>query len=239
MDNPSSELKPDNKVSDEREMRRILKGLNSARSLLTIFIGDDEQNHYSSVVLDVYPQERQFILSELNPVSGHKKQLEHETLKIHALLKGVKVFFSARLGKTSTKDGISHYVFSYPDYIYYQQQRDHYRVHVTGNNENTIHLDEAAEGCLLDLSLGGIGALFPSKTKLEVGDTFPNAQIELPGRHRISCGLEICNLTLADDKRQYRVGVKFVDLEKEHERHVQRIITYFEREELRHKPPRD
>jgi c-di-GMP-binding flagellar brake protein YcgR len=235
MANPASEQNPDKKVSDERGMRRILEGLISARSLLTIFIGDDEHNFYSSAVLAVYPQEKQFVLDELNPLAGHKKLQEHETLKVYALLKGVKVYFSARVRKVSVKDEISYYVFSFPDFIYYAQQRDHYRVHVTGTDENTIRLNDA-EGRLLDLSLGGIGALFPAESKIDVGDTIMNAQIQLPGGHFIHCSLEICNRMHFDDKRLTRIGAKFIDLEKERERQIQRIITYFEREEMRLKP---
>lgn len=235
MANPPSEQNPDKKVSDDRGMRRILEGLISARSLLTIFIGDDEQNFYSSAVLAVYPDERQFVLDELNPETGHKRLLENETLKAHALLKGVKVFFSTRVRKVSVKEGISYYVFSFPDYIYYAQQRGHYRVHVTGTGENTIRLNET-EGRLLDLSLGGIGALIPVEATMEVGNTIANAQIQLPGGHRINCELEISNIMNIEDKRHYRVGAKFINLERERERQIQRIVTYFEREELRLKP---
>jgi flagellar brake protein len=235
MATPPSEQSPDNKVSDERGMRRILEGLTSARSLLTIFIGDDEHNFYSSVVLAVYTQERQFVMDELNPKIGHKRLLETGTLKAYALLKGVKVFFKATMRMVSSKDGISYYVFSFPDYIHYEQQRNHYRVQVIGVSNNAININQL-EGRLVDLSLGGIGAQFPAGTVLQAGDTIQNAHIQLPDGHGIECDLEICNVMPLSDNKYIRVGAKFIQLEKDRERQLQRMVNHLEREELKHSP---
>jgi c-di-GMP-binding flagellar brake protein YcgR len=230
-----SEQHNDKKVSDFRGMRRILDGLINSRSLLTIIIGDKEHEFYSSAVLAVYPDEQQFVMDELNPEIGHKRLLESGTLKAYALLKGVKVFFSATMRMVSTKDGISYYVFSFPDYIYYEQQRNHYRVRVMGVSHNAINIDEI-EGRLVDLSLGGIGAQFPAGTELQQGQQIHNVQLQLPDGNSIECDLEICSVMPLNDNKHVRIGAKFIQLEKNRERQLQRIVNHLEREELKHSP---
>jgi len=230
-----SEQNKDKKVSDFRGMRRILDGLITSRSLLTIIIGENEHEFYSSAVLAVYPEERQFVMDELNPEVGHKRLLESGTLKAYALLKGVKVFFTANMRKVSTKDGISYYVFSFPEYIYYEQQRNHYRVQVLGVTNNAINIDQL-EGRLVDLSLGGIGAQFPAGTAIQEGDQIHNVHIQLPDSHSIECDLEICNVMPLNDNKHLRVGARFIRLEKDRERQLQRIVNHLEREELKHSP---
>jgi c-di-GMP-binding flagellar brake protein YcgR len=216
-------------------MRRILDGLINSRSLLTIIIGDKEHEFYSSAVLAVYPDEQQFVMDELNPEIGHKRLLESGTLKAYALLKGVKVYFSANMRMVSTKDGISYYVFSFPDYIYYEQQRNHYRVRVMGVSNNSINFDEV-EGRLVDLSLGGIGAQFPAATELQQGQQIHHVQLQLPDGNSIECNLEICSVMPQNDNKHIRIGAKFIQLEKDRERQLQRIVNHIEREELKHSP---
>lgn len=216
-------------------MRRVLDGLQSSRSLITVIIGDQNKERYSSAVIAVYPEERQFVMDEITPKAGHERLLQANKLKAYALLKGVKVHFTAEVLKADSKDGIPYYVFSFPEYIYYAQQRTHYRVHIPGARQKAIQAG-AAEGRLVDLSLGGIGAIFPEDSDLNEGDILSNVRIQLPDGNSFHCDVEVCHIIPIQQQKQYRVGARFINVPKQQKRQIQRCVTSLEREELRHLP---
>jgi c-di-GMP-binding flagellar brake protein YcgR len=174
-------------------------------------------------------------MDEITPRKGHEKLLQHKALKAYALLKGVKVHFSVELRKTDSKDGIHYYVFSYPDFVYYAQQRTHYRVHVPGAKQKAVRLSKA-NGRLVDLSLGGVGALFPNDSEIQEGEILSNVEIQLPDGSILYCDLEICHVVPLEAQKQSRVGARFVNVPRDQQRRLQRCITSLEREELRTLP---
>jgi c-di-GMP-binding flagellar brake protein YcgR len=235
MPNTPEDNESDKRVTSSHGMRRVLEGLLTARSLITIIIGDQNRERYSSAVLAVYPDEQQFVMDEITPKKGHALLIEAKTLKAYALLKGVKVHFSVELRKADSKDGIYYYVFSYPEYIYYEQQRTHYRVHVPASRQKAVRLSKA-QGRLIDLSVGGIGALFPIDSGLNEGDTISDVEVQLPDGNTLYCDLEICHIVPLEAQKKARIGARFINIPRDQKRRLQRCVTSLEREELRTLP---
>jgi c-di-GMP-binding flagellar brake protein YcgR len=120
-----------------------------------------------------------------------------------------------------------------PDKIHYHQLREYFRVPLPPDLKGTIQLFESgnealAEGTLLDLSIGGVGAMVKSSVTIEVGHLYPRCKIMLPPLlPGLQMGLEIRRST--PEQGGFRIGGRFVGLSGANLRQLERTVAELER----------
>lgn len=212
-------------------MARILEGLIETRALISVFVGEDQENAYTSAVLAAYPDQQQFVMDVLTG-AGHQALLEEKKLGAYAMLNGVKVFFRAGLRKVGEKESIPYYVFNFPDFIHYGQQRSSFRVLLPNSAKSSVKI-LSTYGQLVDLSTGGVGFLLPSEMAVRSGEILMNVLIQLPHGNSFYCDLEVCHVVSKFDQRHKRVGAKFISLPKNMENHLHRSIIKLQQSKLK------
>ncbi len=225
-------LDNDKRVSDLPGITRILEGLIEARSLISVFVGEETEQGYTSAVLAAYPDKQQFVMDELSMNKGHKELLQQKKLSAYAILKGVKVFFKADLRKVAEKKSIPYYVLNFPEFIHYGQQRSSFRVLLPNSAKSSVKI-LSTYGQLVDLSIGGVGFMLPSGMAVRSGEILMNVLIQLPHGGSFHCDLEVCHVMSQFDKRHNRIGAKFMGLPKNMENQLHRTIIKLERSKLK------
>jgi c-di-GMP-binding flagellar brake protein YcgR len=227
------------RVTDPTRITGLLKSLVESRSLLTVTIPDVAEP-YISALLKVEPDTQSIILDELSPASGHAHLLKARMLNVYAMLNGVDLHFKTSLQQTGEKDGIAYYRAAFPTFMHYMQRRANYRVYVGLGRAAPVELglsDETGEtivqGRLHDLSVGGIGAMFPLYTPLQEGQTINHCVLALPGGDHLTCALEVRFLRFEESRGQLRVGAQFAGLGPREERLIQRYVLALEREAMK------
>lgn len=117
------------------------------------------------------------------------------------------------------------------------QRRAYYRLATSLANPIKCRIDTGqglVEATVVDLSVGGVGILaYPPMAPLEVGRTYPNCHLSLPGLEAFTLSLTVrClfEITLRNGRRSHRAGCQFTDLPPGMEAELQRIVSRMERE---------
>lgn len=225
------------RVTDERRIAHMLKGLMDSRALLTVSV-PDHSDACNSVIFHIDPEQGILYLDELTPQSGHEKLLAVGRAGIHAMLHGVHTYFRASLASHGEENGIAYYRVPYPDVLFYEQKREHYRVYIGLSQRLPVDIrenfrDGVMSGRLYDLSVGGVGIRFPADVSLTEGEVLPNCRIELPGEGRLDCSLEIRHVHHDPAHNEIHVGARFINLQGLQQRAIQRCVQAFEREAIR------
>ncbi|RMG50477.1 MAG: hypothetical protein D6717_13835 [Gammaproteobacteria bacterium] len=226
------------RIEGRTGITHTLEGLMNRRALITAVVGDDESQTYATAVLAVFPDRERLVLDELTPEEGHQRLIEEKHIRCHALLDGIRTSFSSQLVHHDSKDGISYYVLAYPERIFYEQKREDYRVRVARELRSAVRIEERVEGQVHDLSLGGLGILFPGHSHFHTGEILMNATIILPNKRTIQCDLEVRHQSEVPELNKKRVGCRFLRLEPPARREIQRCVLYLEREEIKRAPKR-
>lgn len=234
----ASQQQNNRRIEGHTGITHMLEGLMKRRALITAVVGDDETGTYATAVLAVFPDRQRLVLDELTPEAGHQRLLEEKTIRCYALLDGIRTSFGSQLVHHGSKDGISYYVLAYPEYILYEQKREDYRVRVARELRSAVRIEERVEGQVHDLSLGGMGILFPAHSHFHNGEILMNATIILPNKRTIQCDLEVRYIAEVPELNRKRVGCRFLRLEAPARREIQRCVLYLEREELKRAPRR-
>ncbi len=226
-------------VKEPLRIVRLLKDVRDTHALVTVTIPERNQI-YNSAILEIDSDKSEILLDELTPPEGHQQLLESRELSAYARVRGVGVYFRTSLREAGIENNIAFYRAGLPQMLFYGQKRSHYRVRVGLGQLAPVMLTEEeksiTEGQLRDLSVGGIGASFPSGVPIKVGDRFASCLIELPGGGAISCAIEVRFAQVDPQHRQMRVGACFVNLDAAQERMVRRCVTELEREAIRKQP---
>lgn len=236
-------LQQNTEVVEERlRIVNLIKQLVDAHALVTVGLpGQDAA--YNSAIIAIDTDADTLTLDELTPQDGHERLKTTGHCSVFGRPKGVGVYFEVDIGKFGEENGIAYYRAPLPSLIFYGQKRNHYRVHVGLGTQATLQLGEVPEqalasGQLRDLSLGGLGAVFPLTSPVDTGMRFGNCTVDLPGVGPIDCELEIRFAKRNEEQRQLIVGAEFVNVTPRQQRAVQRCVYMLERDELRRRSDR-
>lgn len=237
---PSSHSADVEYVTESARQCALLKRLKDVRALLTVRVpGSDET--FVSTVLGVDASHGEFVLDELSPTAGHALLVKSGRAQVQGLLGGVSLRFNLKLGSVGEHRGIAFYRLPLPTRMEYRQRRADFRVRVGFAQQSPVVLkdeeNELATGRLRDLSVGGLGASFPIGAAMSAGDTF-NCSIDLPDGGTMGCSIQVCHVETDQEHGELKVGARFVHLEPNQRRLLQRCVTALEREMLRRRPPR-
>jgi c-di-GMP-binding flagellar brake protein YcgR len=225
----------------------LLKRLHDRRAMVNISVpGYREQ--YLSTLLDVNPEQDYLILDELKIGEGNQRLLKRGQYHFHAVLKGIEISFSNTLEEVGRSGGFNFYRSRLPRAIYYYQRRAHYRAHISLAQSIPVSLSEQTmdhlSGLLMDISVGGIGAQLKTVPKLSLdrGDRFSRCLIELPSGIQLATELEIRFIEQKSTHRaqqRVRLGGRFLNMDPQQEKTVERFVLKMERELIKKMPRED
>lgn len=227
------------RVTKPSQIVRSLKLLKEGHCLVNVTVpGHDET--YNTAILGIYPGRELLVLDELNSRDGHEQLLKAGKLKASCRFHGVEYRFAGAVQQVDYQGGIAMYRVALPQLLLHIQRRDHYRVPVDRETDIQVNLpltgDPRLRGHLCDLSQGGIGALFETRSSPNQGQVLPVCSLMLPNQKPIRTELEVRFARLDGQRNVLRVGGRFVNLDKEQERDLARLVAKLQREYLRKHP---
>ncbi len=235
-------------ITDTNRIYRLLNTVKDVRALLTINLPDTtppSDQSYTSAVLEVDSETGELLLDELLPNEESNADLTGKQLNIVANLYGVAIEFHTQVFRTGETDGISFYSAAIPNELSYAQQRSDYRVHISMLNRPSALLEspglDAAQGQVLNISLGGACLLLDNSVVLEPGNQISNCRISLPGGALIECSADVCHVREESilhgrtvGKKQ--VGIAFNNISQAQRREQQAYIIKLQRAQVKTQP---
>ena len=223
-------------VTSVQSIFRILERLRETRSLLTITLpGHDAP--YTSAILDVHLARHRLVLDELMPNEGQDLLRLARQLHVCGRLHGLQTRFTSTLDRIEESAGIAHNGVLFPEFIEHEQKRSAYRVHVGLCNLVPVILDGCPggpyTGQLRNLSVSGLGAVFPLTNEISAGIMVPSCRLKVVTGRPFTCALDIRFARTDRTNRELYVGGHFLNLLPAQERAIQRAVCTFERKLLR------
>jgi c-di-GMP-binding flagellar brake protein YcgR len=236
-------LQQNTEVVEERlRIINLIKQLVDAHALVTVGLPGQDLT-FNSAIVDIDTDRDTLTLDELTPREGHERLKLTGHCSVFGRPKGVGVYFEVDISEFGEENGIAYYRAPLPSLAFYGQKRNHYRVHVGLGTQAAVQLGDVpqqalATGQLRDLSVGGLGAVFPLTAPLESGMQFAGCTLDLPGVGPIECELEIRFARRNEEQRHLIVGAEFINVTPRQQRAVQRSVYMLERDELRRRTDR-
>lgn len=223
-------------ATTEQSIFRILEGLRETRSLLTITL-PGHNSRYTSAVLEVDSDQHRLFLDELMPSEGQGLISVATRLNVCGRLQGLQTRFTSSVEHIEQRAGIAYNGLRFPDFIEHEQKRSAYRVHVGLGHLVPVTLDGCPggpfTGQLRNLSVTGLGAVFPPSTKISAGITVSSCQLKLHAGLPFTCALDIRFARPDRANRELYIGGHFKNVTPVQERAIQRAVCTFERKLLR------
>ena len=219
-------------------MVSLLRRIQTEHALVSVSIGKD-QTLYNSIILDIMPANAQLTLDELHPRTGHKKIRKGSQLNLDVRLKGVRIMFTAEINGIEESNGIAMYKLAFPVTMSYRQRRRHYRARIDQEQHMFISLPlplkKLIQGEIVDISASGICSRinYSDSTRLEAEQAIHAATINLPGKNRITCDLEVRSIRHFPDQGYSLVGSEFIDIAPTTQTHVERVVAMLDRHHRR------
>lgn len=222
------------RIKSRNEIAGLLNKAYKSHTLLSITVGSSDQI-FGSVILEINKDKSYMLLDELYPRKKFHDSLINQKLSVEAQLHGILLNFSCLINEISEEDGSEYYKVNLPDFLYYHQRRENYRVPISitqplpadleTENDIVIHAE------LRDLSLGGLSARLttPQSEELKIGDIIPACTIQLPNNRKIECSVEIVRIDEAKTSRNVKIGAKFTDISNADRQELSRAIAILER----------
>ena len=213
---PNADLEsPDFLVRSRQEVLRLLNGIKSASTLMSIsFVHAEDVAVTSLVYVD---EASNMLLMECPPawqsmIDGG----EAESIMLACVYEEAKIQFQGGRGQVVDMDGTTVVGLEIPEFMWrFQRRRDELH-NVSGL---TISLNFGFTECdaeITDLSMGGIGMFnCDAEVKLEAGEVLRGCSIALPGVGAIMVDLTVQHqmpMQSADGKAVTRIGCQFSGL---------------------------
>ena len=221
-------------VSSRAGITLLLERLRQQHCLLAIK-PDSHDTVYTSLVLEVEPQRRYYVLDALTPDAGNAVLCRDRHLHATAHSEGIDLTFRGKVTAVAENAGAVYYRVPFPEAIEYRQKREHRRVLIPLAQRVPILLqtDPGAiiRGELRDISPGGCNIRLTGATvELAERDVLPRCVITLPAATRITATIEICHVAPTGTRRPHRIGARFYNLSRGDERRIEQFIAFIDRE---------
>ncbi|MDP1707795.1 MAG: flagellar brake protein [Gammaproteobacteria bacterium] len=222
------------RVTHGARIAGLVLRLHQKRALLSVGVPGVAER-YNSTLLSVRPDNNSMLLDELIPRQGHAHLIQQRALHVQGQLRGVEIDFSSVLLEAGSKDGMAYYRVALPGTLNYAQRRSHYRARIGAGSQIRVTFmtawGETLSGQLSDIAVGGLGARcnFPD-TALNHGDLIPRCVIRFAPHDEISSAVEVRSVSREIQSGQWRVGVRFLDLDMATEARIARFVASLDRE---------
>ena len=223
-------------ATTEQSIFRILERLRETRALLTVSLPGHD-SHFTSAILEVNCDRHRLFLDELMPSEGQGLMSVTTRLNVCGRLHGLLTRFSSSVAHIEQRAGIAYNGLLFPDLIEYEQKRSAYRVHIGLAHLVPVKLDGfrggPVTGQLRNLSVTGLGAVFPANAQISAGTVVPSCQLQLATGKPFTCALDIRFARPDRANRELYIGGHFINVSPVQERAIQRAVCTFERKLLR------
>lgn len=220
-------------VRQPEHVRALLQRLISGRCMAHIWHPSGTEAHLSTL-LGLKPNQGVYLDAPMDSVIDLYRK--GDALEIHSRLDGTAVRFKTRLQLFSRYEGYPALLCAWPEEVHHYERRTSFRVHVTGStmkaelaldNETRIH-----EARLVDLSVGGFGALVDTEARLEAGEVL-DCQLDLRGS-KLALKASVQGFNEAPGTRFCRLGARFVEVDPAQERRLSKLVLELERQAIQH-----
>jgi c-di-GMP-binding flagellar brake protein YcgR len=228
----------DHLIRAHDQILALLYRLRDRHTLIQISNSSSSERPVLSVILAVSPDEGCLIV-DAPPASTPLKLDDGEKLRISARLDGVEIRFSCTLEAPTLHDEASALQLALPGEAEYLERRREFRARISAGHP-PFHMgardQTEIQGQLLNLSIGGFGALVKNTIRLESGEML-DCSMELLGE-LMQLRAEVRQWAETPVAGQYRLGARFVDVEPQDKRRLERIVACLERRTIRNDPTR-
>jgi len=201
----------------------------------------DTTNSFNSMIVDVDAEKKTMLLDVLHPDASHQQMLKHKKFSLNVDYDGVKIGFKGAVKKVVTDDDKPAYLVDFPDTMLYQQRRQAFRAPIAKDMALKIILtdpetNKSCEGIIDNVSRDGLCLQFDHTEKYGF-DKFKHVSSQFLTTENIEivCEIEIRNIMQDSVHRYTKVGVKFINLDKQQKRHIQNFSLKMERQMMKRK----
>jgi len=202
---------PNSRLTNNLEIFNLLKRIQKSRQLISVSFKSLPQ-HCLTALIDVQHEEKILVFDEPNP--GMSAQLVNSKNKAEFSLKldNLPVIFNAQFITSDTNT--SHLYTSFPEEIYYPQNRHYYRFNTEFSDEitTTIFLSSKQRlPCkLVNISLDGICLLFPYAyaRMFSLNQVIDDIYIQLPDESGFSISAKIQNSRIENNYKNIAIGLQ-------------------------------
>jgi len=226
------------RITAHMEIAFILRSLAQNNVNLGIYFNAGRDMMLSRV-LNVDSKTKEFIID----VGGHAPTnhaiTEADRILFVTALDGVKVQFSVARAVLSKFEGKPAFIIPFPSDLIKLQRREFFRLLTPITNPLTCDLTlpngEKTQLELHDISLGGAGIWLKEEqhNQLTTGTVIHNALFDFAAAGTAKLNIEIRSthpITMAHGKVRWLAGVRYIDLPRNIEANLQKLMTHLERE---------
>lgn len=227
---------PDSTPEPIREPKRVqalLRRLIEARSLINLWHPNGQEGHLSTIV-GLKPVSGIYL--DAPPASVIDLYQPGDSLQVRSQLDGTEVRFRTRLQLHSRYDSYPALLCEWPDEVHHYERRMAFRVRITGAQaEVTLELEDDGErhrARLVDLSVGGFGALIGPEAQLSPGEVL-DCLLDLQGQQLV-VKAAVQSFDDLPETRFWRLGARFTELDPLQERRLSKLVLELERQSIQH-----
>lgn len=231
----SSESGADNPepIRQPKRVEALLQRLISARALVNIWHPEANEGHLSTL-LGIKPVRSIYL--DAPPESVIDIYREGDPLQVRSRLEGTEVRFRTRLQLHSRHEGYPALLCEWPTEVHHYERRLSFRVRVGGEGAQ-VHLSLEDDGKrhrarLVDLSVGGFGALIDEEARLHAGEVL-DCLLDLRGQ-QLATSATVQSFDKVPGTRFRRLGVGFLNLDPAQERRLGKLVLELERQAIQH-----
>ncbi len=154
-------------------------------------------------------------------------------LLVRSRLDGTEIRFPTRVQIHSRYEGLPALLCEWPAEVHHHERRLAFRVRAAGPDMIVslfLEQDPRLRARLVDLSVGGFGALISRRARLSEGEML-DCQLELRGQ-RLATSASVQSFQEVSGTRFWRLGARFEQLNPAQERQLGKLVLELERQAI-------
>ena len=227
---PAQPDKPE-PIREPKSVEKLLGRMIDARAIVQLRHPHSDEGHLSTIIA-LKPYSGLYL--DAPPDSVIDLYQPNDELHIRSQLDGTDIRFETQLQIHSRYEGYPALLCEWPSEVAHYERRLTFRVRVAGQRTGvTLDPEDEANqhhGRLIDLSVGGFGALIDAQSQLN-SDEMLDCVLELQGE-RLSAQASVQSIAPVPGNRFLRLGARFVDLPPLQERKLSKLVLELERQSI-------
>jgi len=198
-------------------------------------------NTFNSMLVSVDPVKQSMLLDILHPDTAHQQIMEKRKFTFDVESDGVQISFAGTVKSLVKDDDKPAYFVDFPDKLIYKQRRQAFRAPIAKGDLLPITLTDTknnttCKGIIDNVSRGGLCLQFDHSENFnfEKFSTL-SGKFTTTDNVEIICNIEVRNIMRDSVHRHTKVGVQFIKLDKQQQKHIQSFALRMERQMIKRK----